>query len=167
MAKVHRHFLSKRDVKALIERASRLHPCLADRLRSLGWEGWEVVKVGEFTVYTHRGSPMLVEVEGSLIPSIKLAEEAGYPRLVVDMGAVPHIVRGADVMAPGVREAPDVMEPGVVLAVADERYGRVLAVGVALMSRREVLEVRRGKALKVLHRVGDEAWRLGLGSRPA
>jgi len=157
---MHRHDLSKRDVKELLERALRLHPLLHDKLRALVKERWELVKIKNFVAYLVNGSPMLIEVDGNLIPSIKLAEEVSYPKIVVDMGAVPHIIRGADVMAPGIRFAPPSMEPGDILAVADEKHGRVFAVGVALMSHKEVFELRRGKALKVLHRVGDEIWSL-------
>ena len=91
MTKMHRHDLSKRDVKELLERALRLHPLLHDKLRALVKERWELVKIKNFVAYLVNGSPMLIEVDGNLIPSIKLAEEASYPKIVVDMGAVPHL----------------------------------------------------------------------------
>ncbi|RLF12438.1 MAG: hypothetical protein DRJ98_00655 [Thermoprotei archaeon] len=160
MSKIQRHYLSKRDVKGLVEKASRLYPSLEDRLREKVRSVWELVKVKEINIYFVDGLPLLLEVEDRLIPSIHLAEAAPFPKVVVDMGAAPRILRGADVMAPGIRQVPDSMNPGDVVAIAEEKLGKVLAIGVALMSGREVMEVRRGKALKVLHRVGDEIWKL-------
>jgi len=157
-----RHALSKRDVKRLLERVQRELPRLSMD-EGLGLDGWEVVKLREVKVFVKDGVPALIEVGGRLLPSIFMAEAYGYPRVVVDMGAVHPIVRGADVMAPGIRTVEGSMKPGDVVAVAEESKGRVIAVGVALMSEEEVFEVRKGKALKVLHRVGDEAWRLGAG----
>ena len=157
-----RHALSKRDVRRLLERARGELPGLG-LSEDVELEGWEVVRLDEARAYVKQGVPVLLEVEETLIPSIFAAEACGHPRVVVDMGAVHPIVRGADVMAPGIRLVEPSMRPGDVMAVAEESKGRVIAVGVALMSKEEVFEVRRGKALKVLHRVGDEAWRLGAG----
>lgn len=157
---VQRHPLSKRDVKDLLERAKRDLPGLFTD-GSMGLGSWEVAKLRDAKVFIKDGVPLLIETEGRLIPSTYAAEACKYPRVIVDSGAVRPIVRGADVMAPGIREVEGPMEVGDVMAVAEEGVGRVIAVGVALMSKGEVFEVRKGKALKVLHRVGDEAWRLG------
>lgn len=154
-----RHALSKRDVKKLLERARSELPNLA--FKDVDLEGWEVVKLKEVKAYVKDGIPVLLDVDGRLLPSIFTAEAQGYPRVVVDMGAVQPIVRGADVMAPGIRAVSAAMKPGDVLAVAEESKGRVIAVGVALMDGGSLFKVRRGKALKVLHRVGDDVWRLG------
>ncbi|MEM4700485.1 MAG: DUF1947 domain-containing protein [Candidatus Nezhaarchaeales archaeon] len=159
-----RHHLRKRDVRELLERVRRDLPNLPID-ESMGSGSWEVAKLRDAKVFIKDGVPLLIETEGRLIPSTYAAEACKYPRVVVDSGAVRPIVRGADVMAPGIRGVEGPMEAGDVVAVAEEEAGRVIAVGVALMSKGEVLEVRRGKALKVLHRVGDEAWRLGQAPR--
>ncbi|MCX8204379.1 MAG: hypothetical protein N3H31_01820 [Candidatus Nezhaarchaeota archaeon] len=152
--------MSKRDIRALLERARRELPRLfIDEAASLS--NWELVKTREIKVFIKDGVPFFIELEGRLIPSIYAAEACKYPKVVVDTGAIYPIVRGADVMAPGVRVIEGSMEAGDVMAIAEEGGGRVIAVGVALMSRKEVLEAKRGRALRVLHRVGDEAWKLG------
>jgi PUA domain protein len=45
------------------------------------------------------------------------------------------------------------------VAVVDERHGKVLAVGEALVPGGEMVG-RRGKAVRNLHHVGDRSWRL-------
>ncbi len=78
-------------------------------------------------------------------------------RVVVDMGAVPHVANGADIMGPGVVSAEGDIEAGETVVVVDERHGKPLAIGLAL---RPVTEMRsKGKTVKNLHHVGDEVWR--------
>lgn len=156
---VQRHPLSKRDVKDLLERARRELPRLFID-ESASSSSWEVVKLRGMRVFVRNGVPFFIEAEERLVPSIYAAEAYRYPRVMVDSGAVRPIVRGADVMAPGIRVVEGPMEAGDVMAVAEEG-GRVIAIGVALMSKDEALGTKRGKALKILHRIGDEAWRLG------
>jgi PUA domain protein len=155
-----RHSLRKRDVKKLLERVRGEVPMLSLG-ENVGLEGWEVVELSSGRVYIKNGVSVLLEVEGRLLPSTFAAEAYDCPKFIVDEGAVRPILRGADVMAPGVRHVHGFVKPGDIVAVAEESRGRVIAVGVALMAGEEVLKAGRGKALKVLHRLGDEAWRIG------
>lgn len=45
------------------------------------------------------------------------------------------------------------------VVVVDERHGKVLAVGVALVPARE-MKKPKGKVVKIAHHVGDEIWNL-------
>ena len=80
------------------------------------------------------------------------------PKVVVDMGAVPHICNGADVMVPGIVET-DSFEEKTIVRVVDERHGKNISVGVSLMSSNKILEAERGKAVKNIHYIGDRIWK--------
>jgi PUA-domain protein len=80
------------------------------------------------------------------------------PKIVVDMGAVPYVCKGADVMSPGIRFIKDDFEQGDLVIVVDERHGKPLAVGSALYSSDEMKTIDRGKTIKTLHYVGDKLW---------
>jgi len=121
----------------------------------------EAVRVGEARLLIVDGSPLILEVEGFTVPTLAFREALdGLPMVVVDMGAVPHICRGADVMAPGVRSVEGSFEEGEVVRVVDERYGKALSIGAALTSSSEVSRLGRGKVVKNLHYVGDSVWRI-------
>lgn len=105
------------------------------------------------------GSVLLLEEGGRLLPFLGRAGEWGLKRVVVDMGAVPHVAGGADVMSPGVVRVEGEVRPGELVAVVDERHGKILAVGEALVPGGEMVG-RRGKAVRNLHHVGDRSWRL-------
>ena len=79
--------------------------------------------------------------------------------VTVDMGAVKFVYNGADVMAPGIVNADLTIEKDDLVWVRDERYLRPLAIGRALMSGIEMIESKKGKAIKTMHYVGDRLWK--------
>ncbi len=81
--------------------------------------------------------------------------------VTVDMGAVPYVTNGADVMGPGITEAdPDIAE-GDLVWIRDIRNNAPLAIGVALRSGTELIDKLPGKAVKTIHYVGDRLWKTG------
>lgn len=89
-----------------------------------------------------------------------LARPASKRFVTVDMGAVPFIYNGADVMAPGVVDADPLIQPGDLVWVRDERNLRPLAIGEALSTGPEMVASRQGKAVRSIHHVGDALWKL-------
>ena len=79
------------------------------------------------------------------------------PSITVDMGAVPYIVKGADVMAPGVN-AFEEFEVGDITCVKTERYSQTIATGIALISSKDIGGLRKGKTIKNVHYIGDRYW---------
>jgi len=121
----------------------------------------EAVRVEGARLLIVDGSPLILEVGGFTVPTLVFREALdGLSTVVVDMGAVPHICRGADVMAPGVRSVEGSFEEGEVVQVVDERYRKALSVGAALTSSSEASRLGRGKVVKNLHYVGDPVWRI-------
>jgi PUA domain protein len=78
--------------------------------------------------------------------------------VVVDMGAIGFITKGADVMAPGIKDADPGIQKDEYVWVYDEKYRKPLAVGIALMTGEEMKTSKTGKAIKTLHYVGDRLW---------
>jgi PUA domain protein len=81
--------------------------------------------------------------------------------VTVDMGAVPYVANGADIMGPGITDAdPDIAE-GDLVWIRDVKNLVPLAIGIALRSGPEMAEKAGGKAIKSLHYVGDKLWKTG------
>ena len=78
--------------------------------------------------------------------------------VVVDMGAISFITKGADVMAPGITDADVGIQKDDLVWICDEKHRKPLAVGVAMMSGEEMKASSTGKAIKTLHYVGDRLW---------
>jgi len=80
--------------------------------------------------------------------------------VTVDMGAVPYVYNGADVMTPGIVDAHPDIAKGDIVWIRDEKNLQPLAVGEALLSGPEMVESTKGKAIKAILHVGDALWKM-------
>lgn len=155
------NYLSKREAGKLLEKLggfSWARGIEAGRPRS-------VLRIMEedFTIYRISGH-VICERGGAIFPTVH--EEYNrelldrIPAIVVDMGAVPHIARGADVMRPGVRSVRGDFGEGEVVVVRDERNLKPLSICVALESSGKLGEIEKGRIAKNVHHVNDRIWRL-------
>jgi len=78
--------------------------------------------------------------------------------VAVDMGAVPHVCNGADIMVKGIRSVDREFAKGALVVIVDETHGKHLAIGEALVDSASIREMERGKVVSNLHFVGDDAW---------
>lgn len=82
------------------------------------------------------------------------------PSITVDMGAVPHLCNGADLMAPGTVKINGVFKRENILVVIEERYSKEISVVKSLYNSIEVAEKKYGKIATNLHFVGDSFWQV-------
>jgi len=80
--------------------------------------------------------------------------------VIVDMGAVGFVTKGADVMTPGIIDADEQIQKSDIVWICDERHHKPLAIGIALIRGDEMKGKHTGKAIKNIHYVGDKLWRL-------
>ena len=81
--------------------------------------------------------------------------------VTVDMGAVPYVTNGADVMGPGIVDADPEIKEGDLVWIRDIKNKVPLAVGVAMRDGKELSAKEKGKAIKTLHNIGDKLWKSG------
>jgi len=100
-------------------------------------------------------------VGDAIVPTVRrlLVHPATRRHVTVDMGAVPFVYNGADVMAPGIVDADPEIRAGDLVWIRDEKNARPLAVGRALMDGPTMVREEKGKAVETLHHVGDDLWR--------
>jgi PUA-domain protein len=159
-----RHFMKEKETKRFIVDFSEtlgidVEPFLESKTRV------ELNETENVEVFFFNGKPLLARADGRLFPTLAFEELLPLmPKIVVDMGAVPYVCKGADVMAPGVVSINGEFEKNDVLLVADERHGKTLAVGVALFSSEDMKATSHGKTVKTLHFVGDKLWNYLKGS---
>ena len=77
------------------------------------------------------------------------------------MGAIPFVTKGADVMRPGIKEIEAGIKKNEFIVIIDEKNKKPLAVGIALFDTEELEQMNSGKAIKNIHYLGDEIWRIG------
>jgi len=119
---------------------------------------------GEVTFILVDKQPLLMEIEGHIFPTLHGALKRPFPerRVVVDTGAVRFMVNGADVMRPGIISVADDVVAGGPVVIVEERYGKPLAIGIALYDAAEIQHLETGKAVRNIHYVGDDIWNFEL-----
>jgi len=107
------------------------------------------------------GEPLLFKINGKIFPTIKgaLKLNPARRRVVVDPGAVKFIINGADTMSPGIVEADPTINEGDLVIIVEQAHGKAIAIGRALIAGTNMVR-GKGKAIKTIHYVGDELWKL-------
>ena len=158
LSKKRRYFLKAKEAKRFLSDVSEtLGTDLEQFLESKTRFEMNETEVAE--VFLFNGNPLLARVDGFIFPMLSFKEIFPLmPNIVVDMGAVPYVCKGADVMAPGVVSINGEFNKNAVILITDERHGKPLAIGVTLFNSQEMKAVNRGKTVKTLHYVGDKLW---------
>jgi PUA-domain protein len=105
------------------------------------------------------GKPLFFKIEEVVLPTLVFAELlAKLPKVIVDMGAVPHLCNGADLMAPGIVRVEGKFRKGDLVLVVDQKHGKSLALAEILYDSATFSGVKKGVAAKNVHYVGDKYW---------
>jgi PUA-domain protein len=155
--KCRRSYLKDKKAKTLLNQASEK---LKLNMQMFETKARVEVMETEFAkIFFINGEPLLAEVSGNTFPTLLFNKFFTVaPKVVVDMGAIPHVCKGANIMAPGIRRLEGEFRKGDFVSVIDEKYGKVLAVGEALCDLADAKEVKQGVVVKNVHFVGDKIW---------
>ncbi|MGD0996465.1 MAG: DUF1947 domain-containing protein [Candidatus Bathyarchaeia archaeon] len=119
----------------------------------------EVVESEVGLIYLIGGKPLLFKSGDKVLPTLLFSEfTAKAPKIVVDMGAVPYVCKGADVMAPGIVRIEGEFSKGDLVLVVDVKFGKALALGESLMDTETAKATKKGPIVKTLHYVSDKIW---------
>ena len=154
-----RQFLREKEAVRLLDELSRRLKIDVKELLDAKKPSVEVAQsLGAEMVYLE-GKPFAARLKELLIPTL-LFEKAlqCLPKIVVNMGAVPHICNGADVLAPGMVGIEGAFAVDGLVVVVDERHKQPLAVMAALVDSQTARSLSRGKVARNLHFVGDALW---------
>jgi PUA-domain protein len=81
--------------------------------------------------------------------------------VTVDMGAVPFVTKGADVMGPGIIDADPSIQVDDLVWVRDMKFLKALAIGKAMVTGTDLMKKQPGKMIKSIVYVGDKLWKYG------
>jgi len=121
----------------------------------------EIIESERVRIFLVNGKPLLFENENVVLPTLFFSEALRrLPKIIVDMGAVPYVCKGADVMAPGIVRIEGEFRSGQLLVVADVKYGKLLSLGESLVDSTNAKAMKQGPVVKNLHYVSDKVWQL-------
>ena len=147
-----RKVLGRRDVRSLKEEAGSLLGSVDTNAVSQA-----TLEDGSM-VYIFFKEVILARKKGILFPTLNNSAIGDLPSALVDMGAIPYVCNGADVMAPGIMNIEGDFEKDGLLVIRDVKHRKALGIGAALYSSEEMRGLKKGKAILNLHYVGDKVW---------
>ena len=157
--KFRRHSLKSKEAKTVMRTVSEK---LKIDLEKAGHKvNVEVVEADTGKIILIDGTPLLFKVDETVFPTLFFKEFLErVPKIVVDMGAVPYVCKGADVMAPGVVKVEGEFRKGDIVVVVDQKHGKPLALGESLQDSETAKAAKKGAVVKNMHYVSDKIWDL-------
>jgi PUA-domain protein len=155
--KFRRHFLKTKEAEAFMKRASEKIVALEQIVKAKA--DVELVQTEFAEIYLINGKPLLAKSGGNVFPTLVFSEFlASSPKVFIDMGAVPHVCNGANIMAPGITRFEGEFKKGDFVLVADERHGKSIAIGEIIYDADVAESVTQGVVVRNVHFVGDNVW---------
>ena len=149
-----RYPLKAKEAKQIIEQTNQTLKLSFDKDATV-----EVVESDVGEIYLIGGKPLLFKFGNRVLPTLLFNEfTSKAPKIVVDMGAIPYVCKGATVMAPGIVRYEGEFATGDLALVVDMKHGKALAIGEVLMDSATARATKKGPVVKTLHFVSDKIW---------
>lgn len=157
-ARQKRYFLKDKETKTFLTEVSEKLRINLERVLKEKTH-FEVVETDFGDMFLVNGRPLMFKAGEEIFPTLAFEEFLTIaPKAVVDMGAVPYVCKGANIMAPGIRRYEGEFEKGDIVVVVDEKHGKAIAMGRSLISSEEAENAKRGSIIKNIHFVSDNIW---------
>ncbi len=114
----------------------------------------------EAQIITGKGIKIL-KINDDYLPFLSETETLEkFPSVIVDMGAVKFMCKGANLMRPGIKKFTE-FEKDNLVCIIDESQHKFLAVGKAMVSSSELEDMEKGEVIKNMHYISDKFWETG------
>ncbi len=150
------NLISKSETSALLKTVSEIWRIECPKIKNL-----KVYQISsEARIITGNGIKIL-KINNDYLPFLsetKTLEK--FPNVMVDMGAVKFMCKGANVMRPGIKNFTE-FEKDKIVCIIEESQHKFLAVGKAMVSSSELENMEKGEVVKNLHYISDKFWETG------
>ena len=103
----------------------------------------------------------ILKIENDYLPFLSEVEMLKkFPNVMVDMGAIKFMCKGANVMRPGIKKFTE-FEKDKLVCIVEESQHKFLAVGKSMVSSLELENMDKGEVIKNLHYISDKFWETG------
>jgi PUA domain protein len=126
-----------------------------------GEDAVDLAESSEYNVLFVNGEILALVYEGMTFLTVRglLKHRPRNKFVTVDMGAVPYVTNGADIMMPGIVDADPSIQTGEMVWIRDVKNMVPLAIGVTSVSGEEMRKGGTGKVIRTVHNVGDKLWK--------
>jgi PUA domain protein len=114
------------------------------------------IKEGNDNILYKNSEKFLIKIDNELLPYLKSINEEEYKSVYVDKGAIPFVIKGADLMRPGIQKIDSDIKENQIILIKDENHNKTIAIGKSIYSSEDLENQEKGKSVKIFHYVGDE-----------
>ena len=118
-------------------------------------ENFDVIILGGNIIALIMDDKIHLTVRGLLIHPVNRAW------VQVDLGAVPFVCNGANVMSAGINSVSPEIVKGQYVWIREENHHKPLGIGRTIIDAETMLNSQKGKAVKLIHHIGDRVWEFG------
>ena len=112
------------------------------------------IKEKDNMLYKNEAKFLIIK-DKNFLPHLKSINEKEYKSIYVDKGAIPFVIKGADIMRPGIRKIDENIEKNEIILVKDDTHFKTLAIGFAEYNSADMQKQEKGKSVIIYHYVGD------------
>ena len=150
------NLISKSETSSLLKTVSEIWGIEFPKIKNL-----RVHQISdEAQIITGKGIKIL-KIDDDYLPFLSETDTLEkFPNVMVDMGAVKFMCKGANVMRPGIKKFTE-FEKDKIVCIVEESQHKFLAVGKAMVSSLELENMEKGEVVKNLHYISDKFWETG------
>ncbi len=104
--------------------------------------------------------PELLLLDNKYLPTMKSKLCETLPNVYIDFGAIPFILKGADLMRPGIKDI-DTFAKNAIVCIRDFQYKKLIGLGIAQFDSSEIKPMQNGKVIKTYTYFDDYVWKYG------
>ena len=114
-------------------------------------------KIENYFIYFLNDKKFLIEKDKLLFFHLNyLNDNISYKKIFVDNGAVSFVLKGANIMKPGIVDFDMTIEKNDLVQIENKMFPKVLAVGISLFSSSEIKDLKKDVIIKNLHYLKDK-----------
>jgi len=150
------NLISKSETSALLKTVSDRWEVECPKIKNL-----KVHQISnDAQIITGKGIKIL-KINDDYLPFLSETETLEkFPNVIVDMGAVKFMCKGANLMRPGIKKFTE-FEKDNLVCIVEESQHKFLAVGKAMVSSSELENMEKGEVIKNMHYISDKFWETG------
>ncbi len=150
------NLISKSETSALLKTVSERWGMELPKIKNL-----KVHQILDDAQIITGGGMKILKVDEDYLPFLSETETLErFPNVMVDMGAVKFMCKGANVMRPGIKKFTE-FEKDKLVCIIEESQHKFLAVGKAMVSSSELESMEKGEVVKNIHYISDKFWETG------
>ncbi len=150
------NLISKSETSVILKTVSEIWGIECPKLKNL-----KVHQISdEAQIITGKGIKIL-KINDDYLPFLSEIDTLKkFPNVMVDMGAIKFMCKGANVMRPGIKKFTE-FEKDKIVCIVEESHHKFLAVGKSMVSSSELENMEKGEVVKNLHYISDKFWEAG------